>query len=171
MNVPTDFQAIIQNSTLMVIIGDERADFYLTKNGEIFKIDDFRVPVFEKKFIQSFRQKVKELVKIYKVKEIYLFSPDYLTGLILSCFSRGACLRLRMCAYGNYTKSSLGELMGAVRDIYEKSTGKRMPGKKEALRILENSLRVGKIIGGKKEDKGRAFGNYKLKLVSDECSC
>lgn len=93
----------------------------------------------QNRFVSNLVKKADRLAAREKVAGIFLFSPDYMTGMILEKMPRRLAGQIRMCVYGNFTKSHPLELVDKIREVYDASIGARPSERKEVCKILKKA--------------------------------
>lgn len=134
MRIPQQFPQYVGERALFVVTGSEDAKLFLATDGEITKVDAFRVrpPTFDatekslyplkttgkqvhlKAFITTLSVNIKKAVGKAKLDHAYLFIPAQLKNEIPSALPSTVTNVLRKTITGNYLDKSTNELLGIL---------------------------------------------------------
>jgi hypothetical protein len=81
------------------------------------------------------------------IREIYLFSPEYMSGMILDYLGSPVCSAFNMLLKGNFTGRHPYELLKKIQKTYRESVGQKVPSRLEAFKILEKAKKAQAVMG------------------------
>jgi hypothetical protein len=147
---------------LIIVAGQEHAEFYRAHNGEILlfeKIESTKVRSSEspekfetrtsgmvisgadeekskeeiKEFLKNFEKRITDVVKKTEARKIYLFSPAHTSKEIISRFPRLYVELITAHFDGNYSSNHLFDLLEMIQAGFHKSETKPKSGEAQKL--------------------------------------
>jgi hypothetical protein len=161
-----------EDKALLVVASRHLVEFYVAKNGEIEKVDEFQNPkptysdregffetstgggfvyenlknYSENKMVKGLERKILDFLK-EGIDEIFLFSPKNMSAMIEEYLPSQASQITQMHIYGNFVGVHPFELLRKIEDVYSDSVVEKVPSKLEALKILQKSARARRVVG------------------------
>ena len=170
MKISQSLPQFVRIKALLVVSGDQSAQFYVCQKGDIKLSERFAIPkptyedregfsmrsghgrmfssgsalkdfknYIQQKFSKKLAVSVRDILKAENIGEIFLFSPQYAAGFILSKWPKYATGMMRMCVWGNFIDSHPLDLLKKIQEVYEESLGMKVPRSREAIKILDKA--------------------------------
>lgn len=108
-----------------------------------------KIDYVEHKFLSMLEKQVRDLSREEDFGRVFLFAPEFIARRIQESLPSEVRKKIGFIAHGNFTRSHPTVLLRMIEERDSDQKREKVPSRREAFAVMENSRRAQKVVGKK----------------------